>query len=62
MDTHEIEPGDSWEENYQLTSLQPDNARSVPYDAKENKEKYVQYFTGKGEVSWQESMIMIWRA
>jgi hypothetical protein len=25
-------------------------------------EKYVQYFTGKCEVSWQEKMVMIGRA
>jgi hypothetical protein len=62
METHEIEPGDWREENYQLASLQLANVRSVPYNAKENREKYVQYFTGKGEVSWKENLIRIGRA
>jgi hypothetical protein len=58
---HESVPTDWWVEKYPLTSIQPANMRSVPYDAKK-MEKHILFFTGKDEVPWQEGMVRIGRA
>lgn len=40
-----------------MTPLQNGSNKNATIDAKENRNKYMEFFNGIGQVSWQEEMI-----
>lgn len=56
--SHDIEPG-SWRQDASqiMTPLQNGSNKNATIDAKENRNKYMEFFNGIGQVSWQEEMI-----
>lgn len=55
--THDIEHG-SWRQNAQIiTPLQNISNRNSTIEAKENRQKYLEFFNGIGQVTWQDDMI-----
>jgi len=56
--SHDIKPG-SWRQDASqiMTPLQNGSNKNATIDAKENRNKYMEFFNGIGQVSWQEEMI-----
>ena len=56
--THELLKNAEWRQNaVQLCPLQISDRTGQALDAKENRQKYIQYFNGNGKVSWQDDML-----
>ena len=46
----------------QMDDLQPLNHRNMNNSAKQNRDRYKEYFVGEGSVPWQEDMLNAYRA
>lgn len=61
--THELMKNAEWRQNnVELCPLQSSDRKGQTLDAKENRQEYVNYFTGNGKVSWQDEMLRIGKA
>lgn len=63
LNNHKIIEGDWRRDTHNsLVPLQPKPTKSVPLEAINNRQKYLEYFNGLGEVEWQHDMILQGRA
>ena len=54
--------GDCQNNAVQLDNLQPAIPRNINNSAKQNRDRYKEYFVGEGRIPWQEDMLIAGRA